>query len=369
MNKLWLSVMAPLLLAACSKDEGTEKVPVDIEAGKVIAEARCAGCHGLDGRGVASDIPNLAAQPQDYLVDALLAYREGRRRHAALQNMATDMSTADIHNIAGYYSSQSPLEPLPAADGSLSSQASYREGAEMAAVCVECHGENGFSEEPGIPSLAGQQPAYLIVSMQEYARGLRGHQEKEAMLREMEQVDIEKMALYFASQIPPVRQPPEFGDPARGEPLSASCGECHGERGVSHDPLVPSLAGQQPDYLVKAIKAYRDGQREHEEMVADKSDPEIDDIAAFYAVQKLEAADDRELAVQELAAKCDRCHNPAGRPSSLTVPSLAGQNREYLVRVMKAYRDNDRSNSMMHKMSAGYSDEMIEELADHYSSQ
>jgi cytochrome c553 len=279
------------------------------------------------------------------------------------------MTLADIHNIAGYYSSQPHVQSREEAKHDLPNDSAYLEGAESAAVCVDCHGEGGFSEEPGVPSLAGQQAAYLIVSIQEYARGERGHQEKEAMLREMEQVDIEKMALYFASQVPPAREAPSFGDPDRGEPLTASCGECHGANGVSHDPLVPSLAGQQPDYLVKAIRAYREGERQHEEMVADRTDLEIDDIAAFYAVQRPVSAGGQRFEVQELAAKCDRCHNPVTGPSALTVPSLEGQNREYLVRVMKAYRDNDRGNSMMHKMSAGYSDAMIEAIADHYSSQ
>ena len=43
-----------------------------------------------------------------------------------------------------------------------------------------------------------------------------------------------------------------------GEPLTAICGSCHGARGVSLDPLVPSLAGQEPVYLVNSIRAYRD---------------------------------------------------------------------------------------------------------------
>jgi cytochrome c553 len=36
---------------------------------------------------------------------------------------------------------------------------------------------------------------------------------------------------------------------------------------------------------------------------------------------------------------------------------------------MKEYRGDDRDNSMMHKMSARYSDEMIEALATYYAAQ
>jgi cytochrome c553 len=367
MKKLILFTIAPLLLIACSQEQEATPVVADATAGKAIAEARCAACHGMDGRGAEKDIPNLAAQPVAYLVDAMNAYKDGRRHHAALQDMASDMSDADIYNIASYYAGLPPLEVAAASDPSLTPGSSYQEGAEVAAVCTACHGEHGFSREPGIPSLAGQQPAYLIISIQEYARGERGHKEKEAMLQGMEQVDIEKMALYFASQIPATREAPPFGDPARGEPLSGTCGECHGDRGISHDPLVPSLAGQEPNYLVSAITAYRDGDRAHDEMVADRTDEEVEDIAAYYSIQKAEAAADQMLAIQELAAKCDRCHGSAVGNSTMVVPSLKGQNRDYLVRVMKAYRDEDRGNSMMHKMSANYSDETIEAIATYYS--
>jgi cytochrome c553 len=367
MKKLWLSVVVSLFLMSCAEDEGPAQVQIDIAAGKVIAETSCAGCHGMDGHGITGDIPNLAAQPQNYLVDALTAYTDGRRHHAALADMASSMTDADIRNIAAFYSSLPPIETPGTTDSPDPSQTFYQEGAEVARICTDCHGEHGNSDEPGIPSLAGQQPAYLIVSIQEYARGERGHQEKEAMLQGMEQVDIEKMALYFASQTPKARTAPAFGNPANGEPLSATCGECHGARGISHDPLVPSLAGQEPNYLVSAIEAYRDGSRLHDEMMADRSDSEIEDIAAFYSIQTAAAAADQFAAVQELAAKCNRCHGPDSRQSAMAVPSLNGQNRDYLVRVMQAYRDEDRGNSMMHKMSANYSDETIEAIATYYS--
>jgi len=368
MKTFLLGIGAVVFLAACTDEREPAQAPVDLDAGKAIAEASCAGCHGMDGRGEAGDIPNLAAQPVDYLAESLKAYKDGRRHHAALKDLASGMSEADIRNIAGYYSSLPPLEVIAITQPPLPDNSSYAEGANIAAICTECHGETGYSTTPGIPSLAGQQPVYLIVSTQEYARGNRGHQEKEAMLQGLDQVDIEKMAMYFASQLPAVREAPPFGNPVEGEPLSAACGECHGARGVSHDPLTPSLAGQEPHYLVKAIKAYRSHEREHDDMMADRTDQEIENIAAYYAVQKAEAAGDQSVPVPELAATCDRCHGQAVGTSSMVVPSLNGQNREYLVEVMKAYRGDGRGNSMMHKMSANYSDDMIEAIASYYAS-
>ena len=55
---------------------------------------------------------------------------------------------------------------------------------------------------------------------------------------------------------------------------------------------------------------------------------------------------------------------------TIVVPSLNGQKRDYLISVMKDYRDKKRrGSSMMHKMSARYSDEMIDAIAEHYSTQ
>jgi cytochrome c553 len=51
----------------------------------------------------------------------------------------------------------------------------------------------------------------------------------------------------------------------------------------------------------------------------------------------------------------------------MVVPTLIGQKPEYLLRVMKEYRDGDRGSSMMHKMSSGYSDKLLQEIAAHYA--
>jgi cytochrome c553 len=366
MNKVLYAFAGTLLLCGCGEGPAPAAPAVDPEAGKAIAQAECAGCHRMDGSGKTAKIPNLAGQPADYLVEAMHAYREDRRHHAALKDLIASLDEAQIQNIAAYFAS---LPPVAAAAPRPMGDAAYREGAKFAAVCADCHGERGVSTEPGVPSLAGQQPAYLIVATQEYADGSRGHAGKAEMLEGLGQVDIEKMAMYFAAQAPQLREPPPFGDPQRGEAESADCGSCHGSRGVSHDPMVPNLAGQEPTYLVNAIKAYRDHERSHEDMVTDISDEQIENIAAFYAIQPAGSLTDSGEELESVVAKCNRCHARDAGESSLAVPSLNGQKRDYLVRVMKQYRDDDRGSSMMHKMSSGYSDELIEQLADWYASQ
>jgi len=363
MKKILVGVISSLVLVSCGGESEPAPPVVDLEAGKAIVEANCTGCHTLAGQGKSAKIPNLAAQPADYLVEAMHEYREGSRHHAALQEMMTGFSESDIRNIAGFFASQPPV----ARDPVIVDNSTYDKGAEVAAVCITCHGERGVSASPGIPNLAGQQPVYLIVATQEYANGSRGHVEKEEMLRGMDDVDIEKMAMY--SQTPDRRDPPPFGDPVAGEPLTAICGSCHGDRGVSQDPMIPNLAGQDPTYLVNAIKAYRENARVHEDMVADQTDQEIEDIAAFYSIQLAGPVSETGEQITAVIAKCERCHSQVAGQSTMVVPSLKGQKQEYLLRVMKQYRDGERGSSMMHKMSAGYSDELLEEIATYYASQ
>ena len=58
--------------------------------------------------------------------------------------------------------------------------------------------------------------------------------------------DMEALALYFSSQTPTVREKAPFGDPAAGEPLTAVCGGCHGQHGISLDSSTPSLSSSLP---------------------------------------------------------------------------------------------------------------------------
>jgi len=78
------------------------------------------------------------------------------------------------------------------------------------------------------------------------------------------------------------------GDVAAGKVKSAMCASCHGVNGISMSPLWPNLAGQKEQYLIKQIKAFRDGTRKDPmmaPMVAALSDTDIENLAAYYASQ------------------------------------------------------------------------------------
>lgn len=364
---LALSIVLPLVLIGCGEEEKAAKEPADIGAGKSIAEAQCVACHGLDGKGTAPGIPDMAAQVERYLVESLHAYKEGKRAHAALRDMTRELSDADIRNVAAYYASLPPLKTEPT-ERPEKPMSPYEKGAAAAGACNRCHGEAGNSTTPGTPSLAGQQPGYFVSAVRAYLDGRRSISGKE-MLRELNRVDLESLALYYASQQPARRQAPAFGDPVAGEPLSARCGGCHGAHGVSHDSATPSLAGQDPQYLVAAIKAYRDHSRRHDAMLSNNTDEEIEDLAAFYAVQESQAAESSPLTAKELAQKCERCHGPDVKNPTLAIPKISGQDRDYLIKALRAYHDDKRGNSMMHRMSQPYSEALIESVADLYASQ
>jgi cytochrome c553 len=368
----FLAWSAALLLGLGGCGEGSrpavqKSVPGDTAAGKAFVERDCKGCHGLDGRGIAPAIPHLAAQSDHYLVAALQAYKTGRRTHAALKDMAARMSDADVRNIAAYYAS---LPPLPAPAKTAPALSPFEHGKALAAPCARCHGADGNSPTPGIPSLAGQQPGYMVIAMQEYGNRERKAAAMHAVVPGLKKRDMESLALYFASQAAAPRAARPKGDATAGEPLTAVCGGCHGTHGVSLDSATPSLAGQDERYLVAAIKAYRTTrQRESMRMyVRGLSERDIDNVAAFYASQKSSPAEHGQTLIQDLTDKCERCHGPgAADNAAMVVPKIDGQDRDYLVMALRAYRDDRRDNSAMHRMSLPYSDAVIDSLATVYA--
>ncbi len=75
------------------------------------------------------------------------------------------------------------------------------------------------------------------------------------------------------------------GDAAAGKAKAASCAGCHGANGVSAVPTYPNLAGQKSAYIVKQLKAFKDGSRKDPTMNAmakPLSDADMANIAAYY---------------------------------------------------------------------------------------
>lgn len=76
------------------------------------------------------------------------------------------------------------------------------------------------------------------------------------------------------------------GDAAAGKAKSATCAGCHGPAGISNNPLWPNLAGQKEAYLVKQMKAFRDGTRTDPmmaPMAKPLTDEDIANLATYYS--------------------------------------------------------------------------------------
>ena len=367
MKYLLLAASLAVVLIGCSDENKPKQSTADIAAGKAIVDKDCKACHGLNGKGVAPGIPDLAGQHERYILAALNEYKDGSRIHAALRSIATSLTDNDRKNVAGYFAS---LPAIPAAKTPIFSP--YDNGKQVATTCAGCHGADGNSKTAGTPNLAGQQPRYFYDATQEYMAGLRQAAPMNPLLHRLSRLNIESVALYYASQQPAPRGAPATGNPAKGEPLTAVCGGCHGEGGVSTDAATPSLASQDPQYLANAIKAYRTTRRKNDTMsriVANLTDQEIDDIVAYYTTQKSRPAEDGQALVKDITTKCDRCHANDIYNPALAIPSINGQDQDYLILALRAYRDGKRQNSLMHNMSVPYSDAIIESLASYYANQ
>ena len=91
------------------------------------------------------------------------------------------------------------------------------------------------------------------------------------------------------------------GDAAAGKNKVFQCQGCHGiadwKTAFPEVYRVPKLGGQKPEYIVAALKAYKRGERDFATMraiVADLTDKDMEDIAAYYAGQPVTTAEKKK---------------------------------------------------------------------------
>ncbi|HHQ43059.1 MAG TPA: cytochrome c [Chromatiales bacterium] len=80
--------------------------------------------------------------------------------------------------------------------------------------------------------------------------------------------------------------PAQAGDAAAGKAKAVMCAGCHGSDGISLNPLWPNLAGQKEGYLIKQLRAFRDGTRKDpmmEPIAKNLSDEDIENLAAYFS--------------------------------------------------------------------------------------
>jgi cytochrome c553 len=361
----YYAVQKPLKLSYQSKG--------DAKAGEQEA-GMCAGCHSIDGNALNPNIPSLAGQPAEYLIKAMKDYRDGRRGDPTMADVMRNIHDETITDLAAHYANQFPESPLHRAGMDYSNFDPVAEGAKIAGSCGGCHGKDGNSVKTGIPSLTGQNVKYLVSATREYRDNVRKNSVMKKMVGSLSDTDIEKVAFYYATQIPISSKKTPKADLAAGEKISSDCASCHGESGVSTTPGTPSLAGQDASYLAAATREYAQGIRSNETMSGPAKGLKANDIvnvAAYFSSLKAVKPDTAlPLPPQvSIAQKCSRCHGENGRSTIAGIPSLAGQSEAYLVLAIKEYQDGTRTQHTMNAISDVLSLVEMKAIAAYYARQ
>ena len=141
-------------------------------------------------------------------------------------------------------------------------------GQSKAAMCIGCHGIQGyqstFPEVYKVPRIAGQSGKYIALSLESYKKGDRKHPTMRSIAISLTEQDMADLGAYYA-QLGVKEGAPELPQPAAPSAQvnqllqKGACVSCHGDNfSKPIDPSYPKIAGQYPDYMFVALKAYRD---------------------------------------------------------------------------------------------------------------
>jgi cytochrome c553 len=157
-------------------------------------------------------------------------------------------------------------------------------------LCVACHGPQGNSQNPQIPSLAGQPKIFVENQLVLIREGLRDIPTMKGVLDGLSDPDLIALAQYFAAQTPaPLPGAVDAARYLRGKELAAQslCGSCH-LPGYQGREQVPRLAGQQEAFLREVMLEYRDKPGPGRDTVMTNalrgfSNAQLEDVAHFLA--------------------------------------------------------------------------------------
>ena len=147
-------------------------------------------------------------------------------------------------------------------------QGDAKAGEGKVAMCIGCHGIKGyqasFPEVYRVPMISGQNARYIATVLEGYRKGDRKHPSMRGIATTLSEQDIADIAAFYeqhgrsagAAELPAPREPS-----AQVAQLlqKGACVSCHGDNfSKPIDPSYPKIAGQHPDYLYAALRAYRD---------------------------------------------------------------------------------------------------------------
>jgi cytochrome c553 len=141
--------------------------------------------------------------------------------------------------------------------------AGLEEGRAKAQVCVACHGTDGNSANPLVPSLAGQPRQFIVTALFMFREGRRKSDMMTPFVDKLSNADLNDLAQYFSSQTitPPTRKADdEVAAKARAVTEKNNCVACHTATLVGQQHI-PRLAGQKKPYLLEQLKGFKAGTR------------------------------------------------------------------------------------------------------------
>ena len=153
-------------------------VKPDLVAGEAKYTAVCAACHGADGNSGTPVNPKLAQQHPEYLVKQLQEFKSGVRKNAIMQGFASQLSDADMKNIA-FWATTQKSKPGFAKDKELVAlgERIYRGGIadRQISACAGCHSPNGAGNPVQYPRLGGQHADYTAAQLTGFRDGVRNN--------------------------------------------------------------------------------------------------------------------------------------------------------------------------------------------------
>jgi len=209
LSALFVLAVASVTGAALAQTPAPARAAASGEASIEAKVAMCVGCHGIKGYQASFPevykVPMIAGQSAKYIAAALVAYKQGDRRHPTMRGIAESLTEQDINAIATYYEGlgKDPAGKLPeTADKTPSPQVA---ALLQKAACVSCHGAN-FSKpiDPSYPKIAGQHADYMFVALKAYktennaavgrTNGVMG-----AIAKQFSNAELKALSAYVAS--------------------------------------------------------------------------------------------------------------------------------------------------------------------------
>jgi cytochrome subunit of sulfide dehydrogenase len=162
----------------------------------------------------------------------------------------------------------------------------------LASTCNACHGLNGVSVGPNMPSIGGLPEAYLKHVMLQWKNDERYSATMGRHFKGYSDEELSKLATHF-SKLPwiPVVQKADAKIIARGKDATDRCESCHGATGSEpDDEETPMMHGQWAQYLELELLKYRTDavKMPHKKMRNNAKKMDAADVApaaAFYGAQ------------------------------------------------------------------------------------